>query len=219
MDNSITYKNELYRKAIHLCSLTIPIAYIFTSHQKALQIIIPMTVVMLLADILSTRVSFVNKIVFGYLGALLREHEKENKRFVLNGASWVLISASLCILIFPKVVMIPAFTILIISDMLAALVGRKFGKNPLFDKSWEGTIAFIVSAIAVILCYGFAFAAPITFFAFGILGAVIGGFVEAGSKVLNIDDNLSIPLSIGLILWLGAFYAQSVNMPYLDLIK
>jgi len=174
---------------------------------------------MLLADILSTRVAFVNKIIFGYMGALLREHEKENKKFVLNGASWVLISASLCILIFPKVVMIPAFTILIISDMLAALVGRKFGKTPLFDKSWEGTIAFIVSAIGVVLSFGFAFSAPITFFAFGILGAVIGGFVEAGSKVLNIDDNLSIPLSIGLILWLGAFYAQSINMPYLDLIK
>jgi dolichol kinase len=218
MDNSISYKSEILRKGIHLCSLSIPIAYIFTDRILALQIILPLTSIMVIADILSKREGVFNKLIFGFLGALMRKHEKESKGFVLNGASWVLISASLCIFIFPKVITVISFTILIISDLLAALIGRKFGRMPLFDKSWEGTFAFIGSAFIVVGIYFYVFSAPLTLLYMGFIASVFGGFVEAGSKMMNIDDNISIPISIGIILWLGGFYAQIINFPYLNLI-
>lgn len=218
MDNSITYKNEIFRKGIHLCSLAIPLIYLFISKELALLIIIPLTVIMIISDLLSRRIKFLEKLIFGVFGNLLREHEKEGK-LVLNGASWVLISASLCIAVYPKIIMVIAFTILIISDTLAALIGRRYGKSKLFDKSWEGTAAFIISAIAVVFMYSFSFNAPITLYIFGILGAIFGGFVEAASTKLKMDDNFSIPISVGSILWLGGYYAEIIKLPYLNLLN
>lgn len=218
MDNSISYRDEIFRKSIHLSSLSIPLIYLLINRDLALKIIIPITLLVIISDLLSHKIKFFENLIFGVFGNILRKHEKEGG-LVLNGASWVLISATICIAIFPKIIMVIAFTILIISDTLAALIGRKYGKYPLFDKSWEGTFAFIISAILVVFVYSFSFKAPISLFVFGAVGAIVGGFVEAASRVLNIDDNLSIPLSVGTIMWLGGFYANYINMPYLALLN
>lgn len=156
--------------------------------------------------------------MYKYFRRMLRSHET-GKRYVLNGASWVLISASICVLIFPKLLTVVGFTILIISDIFAALIGRKYGKIPIFiNKTLEGTTAFIVSAVLIIVIYGAAFSAPWTFFVSGILVSVLGGIIEAISPILKVDDNLSIPLGIGLLLWIFGIYANMLGEPFLSLI-
>jgi dolichol kinase len=85
---------------------------------------------------------------------MLRKHEMKKKKLLLTGASWVLISAVLTVLIFPKVIAVIAFIILIISDISAALVGRKWGRTKLGKKSLEGTLAFIVSGLLVVAVVG-----------------------------------------------------------------
>jgi len=134
-------------------------------------------------------------------GKLLRPHELRQDKLLLNGASYVLMSAVLCVLIFPKIIAITAFTILIVSDTAAALFGRKLGKNPFLDKSREGTYAFIISAICVVLVVGLLNNAPSTFYLAGSIGSVIGAIVEAGSIRLKMDDNFSIPMTIGGLMW------------------
>jgi len=37
----------------------------------------------------------------------------------------------------------------------------------------------------------------------GFIAAVVGGIIEAMSVRLRVDDNFSVPLSIGIIMWLG----------------
>jgi dolichol kinase len=93
----------------------------------------------------------VAKIFYTIFGFLLRQHEVDTGKKNLNGATYVLISALICVIIFPKIFFVTAFTILIISDSLAALIGRKFGRHKLFAKSLEGTLAFFISASIVIL--------------------------------------------------------------------
>lgn len=219
-DNSgeISYTQELLRKTIHLCSLSIPITYIFVDQITALYILIPMALFFIVMDILTKKVKVFRDIYKRYFGKMLRKHEKKTKKIFLNGASWVLISAVLVVLVFPKILAITGFTILIISDICAALIGRKFGKTPLFNKSWEGTSAFIVSAMLVVSVYTYLFSAPWTFWAFGLLGAVVAGFAEAASKVLKVDDNLSIPISFGIIAWIGGIIAANMGVPYLFLL-
>lgn len=145
---------------------------------------------------------------------MLRPHEKKGKGF-FNGATWVLISATICVLAFPKIITITGFTILIISDICAALIGRRFGKHGFFDKSWEGTIAFIISAIAIIFIYYNLFELPYSYLVIGVLAAVIGGFVEAVSKVIKVDDNLSIPISVGLVMLAGEFFVSQAGQSFL----
>lgn len=217
-ESNITYKQEILRKGIHLLSLSIPVTHIFMSEELLLTLLIPLTLFFLIVDILSHKVESIRKLLFKFFGKMLRPHEKEGKLF-FNGATWVLLSAVLCILIFPKLVFIVSFTILIISDLSAALIGRKYGKTRFFDKSWEGTIAFIITASIIVVFYGYIFDLPSYYFIAGIKAAIVGGFVEALSKIFKIDDNLSIPLSIGGILLLANSLASDYSMEFINLIK
>lgn len=203
---NISYSQELLRKGIHMISLLIPVCYSFLDRRTALLIILPLTAAAIIIDVLMKRKNRVRDFIYVVFGKMLRPHEKGY--FVLNGASWVLISAFVCILIFPKIITITAFSILIISDISAALIGRKFGRHRLFDKSVEGTLAFIVSAILTSVIIGLIFSLPPIFYYLAVPGSIIGGIVEAASNKLKIDDNLSIPLSIGFFMWMGAIISQ-----------
>ena len=133
----------------------------------------------------------------------------------LNGATFVLLSAVICVWFFPKVIVITAFSILIISDTAAALIGRRYGRHPFREKSVEGTTAFFVTAMLVV-----ALAPKIEYLAaeylIGTVAAIVGTFVEALSGDL-IDDNLSIPVSIGVVMWgLYTLLLPSLNVWGLD---
>lgn len=212
IDNgTIQYRDELFRKLIHLTSLSIPIVYYFITAQTAAIILGILAAAALIIDLSRYLHPETGKIFYKIFGFLLREHELDHKKKSLNGATYVLISALISVLIFPKVIFITAFSILIISDSSAALIGRKFGKRKFLSKSFEGTLAFFVSACIVIL-----FTPKVSGFVeeyfIGFTAALVGAIVENISFKL-VDDNLSIPLSVGFTMW-GLYLAL---LPNLDL--
>lgn len=195
---TIQYRHELARKGIHLFSLSIPTIYYFISKELALAILIPITIAFLSVDIARYYIPDISTWFYYWFGWLLRRHETDNNQKRLNGASHVLIAASLCVFIFPKIIAINAITILIISDTTSALIGRRFGRHRFFGKSLEGSTAFFVSAMLVILV------APkihyvLAEYLVGFVAALIGAIVEA--LPIKVDDNLSIPISVGLVMW------------------
>jgi dolichol kinase len=205
----ITYRNELVRKAIHLSSLWISIFYYFVSRELALLVLVPITVLFIAGDLGRYYSPHLQMLVNKLFGWLLRRHENDARQKRLNGASYVLIAAFLSILIFPKFIAIISFTILIIGDSVAALIGRKFGKHRYGQKSFEGTLAFIMSGILIILItpkidYGLG-----EYF-IGFAAVIVGGLVEA--FIVNIDDNLTVPLSVGATMWI----AYSLLLPGLN---
>jgi len=214
-NKEISYKQEILRKGIHLCSLSIPIGYALTDKELALTILIPITIIVVLFDILSQKFSFFSKIIIFIFGAMLREHELKNNRLTLNGASWVMISSVLTILIFPKIIAVTGFAILIISDTTAALYGRKFGKTPFFNKSVEGSTAFAISALIVVIITALFHSMPWSFYLFGFIGAIVSTLVEAASSYLRIDDNLTIPISFGILMWIGGLFSSLIGFPFL----
>lgn len=210
IDNgTIQYKDELYRKLIHLTSLSIPIVYYFISTETAAIILAILASVALIIDLARYFHPEIGKVFYKIFGFLLREHEVDHKKKNLNGATYVLISALISVLIFPKIIFISAFSILIVSDSLAALIGRKFGKRKFLSKSFEGTLTFFISACIVIL---FTPKAGSFFdeYLIGFIGSFVGAIVENISFKL-IDDNLSIPLSVGLAMW-GLYILMLPNL-------
>ena len=210
IDNgTIQYRDELLRKLIHLTSLSIPIVYYFITAETAAIILGILAAVALIIDLSRYLHNETGKLFYKIFGFLLREHELDRKKKNLNGATYVLISALVSILIFPKVIFITAFSILIISDSSAALIGRKFGKRKFLSKSFEGTLAFFISACIVILFTpkvgGF-----IEEYLIGFAAAFVGAIVENISFKL-VDDNLSIPLSVGFTMW-GLYLALLPNL-------
>ena len=210
IDNgTIQYKDELFRKLIHLFSLSIPIVYYFITTEATALILGVLAVLALIIDLGRYLHPETGKIFYKIFGFLLREHELDHIKKNLNGATYVLISALISVLIFPKVIFISAFSILIISDSLAALIGRKFGKRKFLSKSFEGTLTFFVSACIVIF-----FTPKVGGFfeeyLIGFIGAFVGAIVENISFKL-VDDNLSIPLSVGFTMW-GLYLALLPNL-------
>ncbi len=200
-EGQISMTGELLRKIIHICSLSIPISYYFLSYSATLSIIIPCTLLALFVDYGRFYLKWLNRFYNWLFHSILREHERDSERKLLSGGSYVLISACLCILIFPKIIAITAFSILIISDTASALIGRRFGKNHFLDKSFEGTVAFIVSAWVVVIFtpkIGIGWGEYIP----GFIAAIVGGIIEAMSVRLRVDDNFSVPISISVTMWI-----------------
>ena len=194
---------EYRRKALHLVSLSIPIVYYYITRSLAIGILIPLTAFSIFIDIGRHYIPAIGILVTKLFDPILREHERGGKRMLLSGATWVFISALLCVLVFPKIITVTAFAILIVSDASSALIGRAYGKHKFLDKSLEGSIAFVISAWCVVLASPKIGYLPAEYF-IGVIAAVIGGIVEAASVRLRLDDNLSVPASIGIVMW--AFY-------------
>ena len=207
---TIDYKSEFIRKLIHLCSLSIPVIYYFISRELALELLLPMFLAFLVVDLARFYHEPTQAWFYRWFGWLLRRHESDSKSKRLTGATNILFSAIVCVLIFPKIITVNAFAILIISDITAALIGRRFGKHRFFQKSLEGATGFFVSAIVVVLL------APkvegsLMEYAVGIIAAAAGAVTESLST--TIDDNISVPLVIGFVLWaLYLFLLPNVNL-------
>jgi dolichol kinase len=209
-DHNISFLQELLRKSIHLMSLSIPICYMFFTKENLLMVLIPLMICVVCADIITRKNSFVRNIYLKLFGFMLRKHEIQNQEILLNGASWVMISSVLTIYFFPQIVAIISLSILFISDIVAAIMGRRFGKKQflgLNKKTWAGTLAFAISAFIVSAIYGFIFEHPIQFFVIAICASTFAAFCEAiSNEVLHTDDNLTIPISFGIAMWLGNAY-------------
>ena len=211
-NGTINYRDEVFRKLIHLCSLSIPIIYYFIPKSTAIIVLGIFTFFAVLIDLLRHYSPNIGKLFYVIFGFLLRKHEVDGIKKNLNGATYVFISALLGVIIFPKVLFLTAFPILIISDSTAALIGRKYGRHKLLAKSLEGTLAFFLSAIIVVL-FTPKLNGSITEYLIGILAAAIGAIVENISFGYA-DDNLSIPIAVGCCMW----FLYSMLFPGIQLI-
>jgi dolichol kinase len=208
---TIDYKVELIRKGIHLISLSIPVIYYYIPRQTALDIIIPLTILSVAIDLGRYVFPSLSKLFYSLFGFMLRKHEVDSKKKNLNGASYVLISALLCLLIFPKVIFVTAFTVLIVGDIAAALIGRRFGKHKFLAKSLEGTTAFFVFGSIAVMFTPKLLGTPEEYL-LAVVAVAVGAIGENISYGWA-DDNLVIPLSVGFTLWgLYAWFFPSLDL-------
>lgn len=207
---TIHYGAELIRKGIHLCSLSIPIVYYHISRESALFILLPVTAAFFITDIARYTIPAVSAWYYRTFGMLLRQHEQDHKTRRLTGATNILLSAVVCVALLPKIITVNAFAILIISDTTSALVGRRFGTRRFLGKSLEGTLAFFLSALLVVLIAPKATGTPVEYFLW-IAGAAAGALAEA--SLTRVDDNISVPLTVGLVVWgLYWLFLPGVNL-------
>ncbi len=188
------------RKSIHLLSLLIPIIAWQMHHWDAVLALGFMCSMSLLFDVERTRPSFIGKLCRATLGHIIRPHEKRGAFGLppLSGSTWMLFSAMITFAVFPKEIAAAAFSMLIVGDTAAALVGRRFGtiRFGAKGKSLEGSFAFLaVSILVVVLTPGL----PLWV---GAAGAVAAMLAEALPTPL--DDNLTVPLLAGLVMLLVA---------------
>lgn len=202
LNNSI-YK-EFLRKLLHISSIWIVFVIYYLPQYSNIVFLLILSILLIYEYCrkLGNNFSlFLNKI----FDNMLRSHEKSSK-FSLTGASYVILSALLSNLIFPKNVAIIALSIMLVSDAFAALVGKFYGKIKLVgDKSLIGSTTFFIVSILVIYIVSLLIGDHLAYNLKGIIfTALIATTTELYSPVIKLDDNLTISLVSGLtILALG----------------
>jgi dolichol kinase len=205
---SPSFKAEIFRKLFHLTNLAIPVIYFFIPKSTALSILVPLTVTFILLDVVRFYHRPFAYLFNKYFGILLRSSERDRNNFRLNGATFVLISATITILIFPKLLAVTGLVTLTFADGAAALFGKRFGRRRFFGKSLEGSMAFFIAACLVVLLTP-KFNYEISEYLIGFAAAAVGTFAEAASGYI---DNIAIPVSVASVLWLGYI----LFLPHID---
>jgi len=146
----------------------------------------------------------IQDLVARFFTTIMREDEISGN-FKLSGVSYMFLGFFISCILFSKGVAISAFLVLIVSDTTAALVGKKIGKPMENGKSIEGSVAFCVTAMLIGML-SYTFQSYVASFTGIIVASVITTFVEYHSDRLKINDNLSIPVTFGLVITLLGWF-------------
>jgi len=188
---NISFKGELFRKLTHICALSIPIIYYFAG---SIVILVLLSSALALALSIET-VRFYGgdksrKFIQRCFGIMIRPHEKIG----FTGATYILTSSIITILIFDKVIAILAISYIVVGDTAGAIVGRRWGRIRYMNKTLEGSLSFFASCCLISLIVP---GIPLWIKIFGALSAAV---VEAFT--VFIDDNLTVPLISGALMQL-----------------
>ena len=192
MHDSLTYRQEIYRKFIHLSSSVMALALWYFGKETFLPWLIGVAIILPLLDYGRHHIDLLSRIYNYFFTIFTRPIEYRN----LSGASWVVIGAALTTLIFNENTAIIGLLVLSLADSAAAIIGLKFGKTYLFNKSLEGSAAFFIVAFLIVF-----YLSP----AFFLINLIVVSAVTAVElfSTARINDNLFIPLVTAFILTLG----------------
>lgn len=194
---SKSLKTELYRKAIHLSSLWMPLFILIAERRWS----IILFSVLLILNLIVEYTAYHKTAVIGSLFRrmfikTLRGKEISRTHFVPSGSVYILAAALVVSTCFSPAAAAAAMSIMLIADSNAAVFGKFFGTVRFYNnKSAEGTLAFFVSALLVIIFFFPGISPLIT-----LTTALLATAAEFFEKELKIDDNFTIPLISGFIL-------------------
>lgn len=183
--------SEYKRKLIHLFNLAIPFGYLYVFPEKwvFVKLLSILMVLFIIFDILRHKVAWVKSLFSLFIDSMLRSHEQEGK---LTGATWVMIGAVISIILFSKPVAIIALIFMSLGDTAAGLIGQRYGKHKIWNKSWEGFFGGLFVCIIIGMNYSLL---PLTISLSGAVAAMVMEIVP-----IPLDDNFKIPLGAGAIM-------------------
>ena len=124
------------------------------------------------------------------LRPILRTEEKRS----WGSHTYYALGAFICILLFPKDIVICATATLVVGDSIAAIIGKMIGKHKIYkSKTLEGSMACFLSCL--VLCWVLV-SAPLA-----VIGAATATLTELFT--IKINDNLSIPVVTGAVMTLA----------------
>jgi dolichol kinase len=194
-----SYAAEIGRKTLHLLALVIPLGMWLLGTPRALYVLATGAGIAVAADVARAYLPVLNQWIRRIFGPLMRTEELPTvgEGVTFNGATCVLVGATLLLLIFPLRLAVPVLTMTMLADAAAALVGRRLGRHPWGELSAtvEGTAAFVATGLAVMAFF------PTLSYGPAAAGVLVAALVEALPLPLN--DNVRVPLAAALVVATG----------------
>ncbi|HTY91692.1 MAG TPA: dolichol kinase [Methanocella sp.] len=210
---------EASRKAIHMAGVVVPLAYYFLFSRELILLIL-LAAVLVAAVLEYVRLS--GHPIFPSI--LLRGHEENG---VVGGYFYALLSSFLAVLLFDKAIAVAAILFLDLGDAITGLAGaimtmvdgpkeadKRSGAAA--KSSLVGELRYAVThpkspalmavMLAVCGCIGIALYPSLSFkmIAAGAFGAMVADAFPWRLLRFTVDDNLSIPLVSGALMWLAS---------------
>ena len=190
--NILPYKQEFYRKIIHLTALIFPFMIYKISHPYNLLFIFSITFILFILDHCRLNFNFINEIFKYFLSKVTRKYEMNS----YLSATYMLLSFSIILLIFDAYLCAIAMIISVISDTIAAFVGMKYGKIIIVnDKTLEGSYSFLISTVLILFFFYFNQSTLIL-----IVVSVISTITELFSSTKF--DNFTLPIVNAILIYI-----------------
>ncbi|MEI8350561.1 MAG: hypothetical protein WCI77_10475 [Candidatus Omnitrophota bacterium] len=179
------------RKTWRLFGIIFPLVYYFGNKRITLIVVFLFLGISLLIELFRFTLPTLNNRMF----IIFRHFFKETEKKGLITTTVFLISFFITVLLFRKDIAITAMLFSIFADASSAIVGIH-GKKRIFSKSIEGSLAFLVTCLAIGLALTLTKIrlVPAVF----ILGAFSATIIEL--LPLPVDDNFTIPLAAGAVM-------------------
>jgi dolichol kinase len=196
-DHELSIQSELLRKGLHLIALLIPLGMVTLDRIVAVAITGILALACIALELSRAYSSSVNATVIAVLGPVMRAPEEQTSlaQVEFSGATHILISAALLSLLLPVKIGAPLLAMFVVSDGVAAVVGRNYGQLqfPCNEKTVEGFFTFsLVGAAMLVVTTDF----PILLSA---LMSLLSSALE--SAPISINDNLYVPVTSSFILF------------------
>jgi dolichol kinase len=183
---------ELKRKTIHLGCSFLPLSYHFFFNKEQIVLISGIiTIVFLAGEFYRINFKTGEALFRRIFHPLLRADEKKQQ---LTGATYLFLSATITFFFFKKIYAVPAVLILTISDSLAAVFGKMWGRYGFLKKTWQGSLTFFLSSFIILVLF-----TPLGMTKILLVVSIIT-MIEAIS--LPVKDNLVLSISAAVLLML-----------------
>lgn len=192
---------ELRRKTLHLLALVIPWGILQVEKTAGLLVLGLIATLFLGVDLGRAYWPALAGLVNKLGGAFMRQEEnlgsKCKGKVVINGSTWVLISAFCILLLFPAQIASLALAIFLLGDAASGLVGRRFGRISwrISKRTVEGSLAFFTASMFVVWFWP-------TEIQIWIIAAAV--FFACAVEILPgpLNDNLQVPLAAAGVMYL-----------------
>lgn len=194
----IKVPSKLWRKLWHLAGGALfPVLALFVSREALLITVGAITGIFILWEISRFAFPEINRWTISHLRIVLKREEQ----FQPTGTTLLLVASLVVFCLFEKYIAITSLLFIAIGDPVASLVGEKYGKHAVLDKSLEGSLACLISCLAVgmlMTSWSPSLALPVVAY-----GAIWATVVEMLS--ITVDDNFTMPLFSASAMALATF--------------
>ncbi|HEU4563493.1 MAG TPA: hypothetical protein VFS05_02550 [Gemmatimonadaceae bacterium] len=142
-----TLRRELARKAIHLATAVVPVAYAAGAPRRLLVAgLAALCALAVAGEVARVRHARTGAVFGRTVGALFREHERDR----WTGATWLAIAHLAAVLLLPREAAVAAMWAVSVGDAAAAVVGHTVGRTRVGGsrKSLEGAAACFAATLA-----------------------------------------------------------------------
>lgn len=200
-EGTMLTKKELFRQIVHLLVGVTAVVLLHYEILSPLSLFL-LIIVGILASLISKRI---NLPLFGFFLKHL-EREEQRKTFPGRGLIFFFVGVLLVVQLFPREIAFASILVLAFGDSVSHIIGERFGQiknifNGKSKKLFEGTIAgalagFLAAAIFVPFSQAFL----------GSFAAMIAEVIEIDFNQKPLDDNVTVPLVAGTIMYLIQLY-------------